>query len=594
MSQRRDTSGLPGVIYTRISRKFGEGEGSLDNQYERCARKAEADGVSIPTQWVFRERDSGFETWDSRVEMMKVRQLALSGKISTIYIHAWDRLSRVQSELPHVWRELRRQGVNVVSIFCPVDQMDELTASIVLGAIGTATEMELHNIRRRTTENKQRIRDAGKRVGEGGPRFGYKWLTNEDGTIHDSRAWIIDDPAAEVIRVIFDLIGNRGYSIRQAMEFLNAEPAKYPPPSVYRGDKFKDGRTVRWSYNLRKIIVDETYKGVATCSRKERLSKGVFKELPRDQWKELTNAPTPAIVDPELWARANANLKNAVNVFERARNFAAERNGVDFCFFRGILRCSVCKRHMRVMRIRQWDKKAKRHTGRYKIAYHCDTRWNKALPPEERVCSGRAVYDEEAREKCWAGIVKIITEEGWIEACVRRLKAERPEEEVHRAAQVAAEEERQRTIRRIGNYIDQLGDATDHEHQADLNAKIRQLREARKHCEARIAALEEKLAAYDQLDGRCDEILRTVVAMRDRMVNADKLSWPERRRIIDGVKASFLGSGDEIQVLIHTGLDDVSIPQGPFVVSATLSRRSINHEQRLVLRWSVAELLVDS
>jgi DNA invertase Pin-like site-specific DNA recombinase len=397
-----DRSGLPGSIYGRISSVYGEKIASLDNQVEKCEFVAGRMEVAVPAEFVLRERDSGHETIDTRVDLLRVRQWAREGRISAVFIHAWDRLSRTPEELVLVWQELRRQGVQVICIQNPIHELDLSLAKMILRMQGMVGEMEWEYIRRRTSENKQQLRDKGLRVGEGGPLYGYAWLRRDDGKIHDSRAWVIDEEEAPTIRLIFDLIGNRGLSIRQAMEELNGRGI--PTPSVARGRKFKDGRTPRWTYNLRKIIVDATYKGVATCHRKERHGKRDYRDRPPEEWKVLDNSPTPAIVDEALWDRANANLKRQFNGFEKARQFAETRNRGEFVFLRGILHCACCGGYMRVMRIRQWNRKTKSHTGEYKIAYKCDTRWDKALPPEQRFCTGRAVYDERVREAaCRAG-----------------------------------------------------------------------------------------------------------------------------------------------------------------------------------------------
>jgi site-specific DNA recombinase len=565
-----DRTGLPGSIYGRISSVYGEKIASLDNQVEKCSFVANKMEVPISPEFILRERDSGHETIDTREDLLKVRKWAREGRISMVFIHAWDRLSRTPEELVSVWQEFRSQGVQVVCIQNPIHELDLSLAKMILRMQGMVGEMEWEYIRRRTTENKQQLRDKGLRVGEGGPLYGYRWVRREDGKIHESRAWEINEDEAWVVRLIFDLIGNQGYSIRRVMEELNRR--EIPTPSVARGRKFKDGRRPRWSYNIRKLVTDCTYKGVATHARKRKVGKRDYRDVPPDEWKVLDNSPTPAIVDETLWDRANAMLKRQFNGFEKARQFAETRNKHEFVFLRGILRCACCGGYMRVMRIRQWSRTTKSHTGRYKIAYKCDTRWDRLLPPEQRVCSGRAVYDEVVRDAAWRSVLEVITRTGWIEEKARLLKSNRPGEELLRDSLEIARVELARTDRRIGNVVDQMADADDPEDRAELKLKLASLRREKKGYESRIESLVEKLQGYDLLDDRCEELVRDVIALRERLTDPDKLTWEERRKILDSVHAQFRGDGETLYLELDLGLADVTPESGPLVVVDTASR----------------------
>jgi hypothetical protein len=236
---------------------------------------------------------------------------------------------------------------------------------------------------------------------------------------------------------------------------------------------------------------------------------------------------------------------------------------------------------MRVMRIRQWDRATKTHTGGYKLAYKCDTRWDRLLPPEQRACTGRAVYDEIVREAAWRAVLEVITCTGWIEEKARTLKANRPGEDILRESLGLARDELARTERRIGNVIEQMADADDAEDRAELKIKLADLRREKKGYQARLASLEEKLGGYDLIDTRCDELLRDVVAIREQLTEPGSLTWPERRKILDGVHAHFRGSGTDLELDLDLGLADVTAEAGPLVARDTASRSSIR-----MTRWS--------
>jgi DNA invertase Pin-like site-specific DNA recombinase len=552
-----------GCIYARISKVYGEGEGSLKNQIDQCGVLGAEMKIPVPADMILRERDSGHETIDTRKDMLQLRQWAREGRLRWVLIHAWDRFSRTPEELVTVWKELRNHGVEVICLRNPVHELDLSLAKLILRIQGIAGEMEWEYVARRTTENKQRIRDEGRRVGEGGPLFGYRWKRGADNRIDPSRAWEIVDEEAEIVRLVFHLFADRGLSIRQVMEELNGRGI--PPPSVIRGRKFKDGRKPRWTYNLRKMVADPTYKGIATCGRKRRVGKKDYREAPASEWRILENAPTPAIVDEDLWERANAALRAASGQFKRTRDDARRRNAGTghFAFLRGIIRCACCGGSMRVIRSRQWCPATKDHSGGFKLAYRCDRRWDKSLPPEVRTCEGRAVYDEKVRAAAWLAVLEVITRTGWIEEKARTLKADRPGEAILRDALEIARQELARTERRIGNVIDQMADAEDAEDRADLKLKLASLRREKKGYESRVDSLGEKLRGYDLLDRRCDELVRDVTAIRDTVSDPDALTWEERRKILDGVHARFRGDGETLHLELDLGLADVSPERGP-------------------------------
>jgi DNA invertase Pin-like site-specific DNA recombinase len=585
-----DRSGLPGAIYSRISSVYGERADSLDNQDEKCAIIAAKMGIAVPPEFRVKERDSGHETIDTRPKLLQIRRWAREGRISTVFNHAWDRLSRTPEELVSVWQELRGQGVEVVCIQNPIHDLDLSLAKMILRMQGMVGEMEWEYIRRRTTENKERIRADGRRVGEGGPIFGYRWVRDLRGRIDPARAWEPVEEEATIVRLIYDLVGNRAYTLDRLIEELNGRGIA--PPSVMRGRKFADGRTPRWSRNVAKMIRDPSYKGTGTGGRTRAIGDGRYRQVhPADQ-TPLANSPTPAIVDAATWDRANAIIVHRRPAgFDRGRRTAEDRDDRPMAFLRGIIRCSCCGRPLRVVLTRQWSPADRAHVGPHKVAYRCERRWDHSLAPEDRACSGRRVYDDKVREPAWRKFVEVITTDGWIEAKARALKAKRPGEEPLRDSLDIARQEAGRTARRIGNVIDQMADADDPEDRDDLRAKLALLRREAKGYAARIESIAEKLRAYDRLDAQAASLVTSVRAIRERLTDPDRMTWAERRQVVDDIGATFVGSGLELELCLDLMSEDLTPEVGPLVISDRVSRSSIRNEQRLNLQWPVSQLL---
>jgi hypothetical protein len=126
-----------------------------------------------------------------------------------------------------------------------------------------------------------------------------------------------------------------------------------------------------------------------------------------------------------------------------------------------------------------------------------------------------------------------------------------------------------------------MADADDPEDRAELKAKLDQLRREKRGYEARIDSLEEKLAGYDLLDQRMGQLVRDVDAIRERLSDPDKLTWPERREIIDHLHLSFRGDGLTLYLEHDPGLRDISPEVGPLVVCDTAMKSNTR-----MRRWS--------
>jgi DNA invertase Pin-like site-specific DNA recombinase len=165
---------LVGLIYARISQLCAETDHALNNQVAKCESAAAVLGV--PITHIFRERDSGHETADTRKDLLRARELVRARRVTHFLIHNFDRLSRTPEELVALWKEAQRHGVKVVVAMWPqFHELDLEMAKMMVRTIGMVGELEWSFIQARTTQNKQQIRNKGLVVGEGGPRFGFTW-----------------------------------------------------------------------------------------------------------------------------------------------------------------------------------------------------------------------------------------------------------------------------------------------------------------------------------------------------------------------------------------------------------------------------------
>src|SRR5262249_11061235 len=143
-------------------------------------------------------------------ELFKVRELVRGRKISHLFVHNFDRLSRTPEELVGLWKEALAHGVKVVVVMWPqFHDLDLEMAKMVLRMIGMVGEFEWSFIRARTTQNKARIRNGGQFVGEGGPRFGFVWDKKERSRKPSEEPHpVYGVSSAAIVRAIFAMVAD--------------------------------------------------------------------------------------------------------------------------------------------------------------------------------------------------------------------------------------------------------------------------------------------------------------------------------------------------------------------------------------------------
>jgi DNA invertase Pin-like site-specific DNA recombinase len=551
-----------GLIYARISQVFGETDDSLDNQVNHASNMASM--LSVPIDFTFRERDSGHETADTRKELRKARELIRTRHVTHIFIHNFDRLSRTPEELVTLWKEANKHGVKVVVCLWPqFHDLDLEMAKMMLRMIGMVGEFEWSFIRARTTQNKARIRDQGLVVGEGGPRFGFTWdRTTRSRKPSEDTHPVFGVSSATIVRTIYDLIGNHGYSLRKTARELNQRG--WPTPAVFRGKKFKDGRNPRWTNDsVRLIVIDEQYKGVVTCSRTEMVGKRKTRKKPREEWTVLSDARTQPLVENELWDKANHQIRenDVVGQRTRALRSAAEtRNETNFALFRGLISCGRCGKPLRPVWSRSWNYQTKTHNGPKVRLYRCDSRKETSEKCVGVACDGKAVYESKIKDAVWEQVVKVVTDEGLILAEAQRLKNQRPGEALHRSSHEAALAEIETAERRIRNLVSSLAEADDPEDRSMIREQIEQQKVVRDGHRRQAERLSEKLAAYDELDRRAEEMVERCRQLHAQSPELLSMNDAERRYWLERLGVTLIGNATRLKVRFDMGLEDTAEP----------------------------------
>ena len=319
------------ALYCRLSQDDGrEGESnSISNQKEILAQYARANGFHNTMFFV----DDGISgTTFDRPDFQRMQRMIENGEIGVVIVKDLSRFGRNYLDVGE-YLEIKYPtlGVRFIAIQENVDPLKN-----------TGTEMmPFNNIFNEwyAAQTSKKIRAVWKSKAEKGERIsqtvphGYK--KSED----NPKQWIIDEPAAKVVRYIFQLCieGLGPTQIAHRLEderilcptaYAMANGRKTPNPLPKRGEYAWDGATVKH------ILANRQYTGCTVNFKTTLVSYKVHKTVhnPEEEWQIIPNTQE-AIIDEDTFNRVQ-ELREG-----RRRNTATGRESL----FSGLLYCADCK-----------------------------------------------------------------------------------------------------------------------------------------------------------------------------------------------------------------------------------------------------------
>ena len=317
------------ALYCRLSQDDGrEGESnSISNQKEILMQYAKQHGFLHPEFFI----DDGVSgTTFARPDFQRMQRMAENGQIATIIVKDLSRFGRNYLEVGK-YLEITYPTLEIrfIAIQENVDTMNN-----------TGTEMmPFNNIFNEwyAAQTSKKIRAVQKAKADNGERvsasipYGYKKSPD------NPKQWIIDEPAAEVVRYIYKLC-LEGLGPTQIAKRLRAEKILCPTAYFESVGKATANKTpsdpYRWCGDTTKRIIDNRqYTGCTINFKSSMISYKIHKRLPNDEseWQIIPNTQE-AIIDETTWERVQELRKN------RRRNTATGRESI----FSGLVYCADC------------------------------------------------------------------------------------------------------------------------------------------------------------------------------------------------------------------------------------------------------------
>ena len=304
------TQGKIAVIYARYS-SHNQREESLDAQIRACTEYAKRLGYTIIEVYA----DSAVSaTNDNRPEFQRMIDDARKKAFQSVIVHKLDRFSRDKFDAVTYKRELKINGVKLLSV---TENLDGSPESIILESLleGMAQYYSANlarEVMKGLKENAYQCKHTG-----GYPALGYDVDPN-------TKKYVINENEAKIIRIIFDKYSN-GVGYRQILEYLNA-----------LGYKTKFGKSFAKN-SLNTILKNEKYIGTYVYNRKvekDATGRRNAKLKPREEWI-VVEGGIPAIIDKDVFN--TVQLKMSQNLDSGGRYKAKE-----IYLLSGLIYCGVC------------------------------------------------------------------------------------------------------------------------------------------------------------------------------------------------------------------------------------------------------------
>lgn len=310
------------AAYLRVSSEDQAERGTIENQADFAAKYCDLHQLDI-FDWYKDDGVTGTIPLEQRQEGRRLLEDAKAGRFELLLIYRLDRLGRSARIILNAVYELEQSGVKIRSMTEPFDTGDP-NGRFLLTILAGVADLERETILERMWHGANRAAREGKWLGGIVP-YGYRVV---DGFLE-----INDDPLpgmemseADVVRLIYHLIADQGYSTVKVADYLNA--LGVPPSYTKDGRQIKRGKRkvntagIWRPARIRNMIVNITYKGIHYYGKRT------------EKKRELIPREVPAIVSKEIWEKAQQVLRE--NQLEAIRN--AKRKYL----LRGLIRCGTC------------------------------------------------------------------------------------------------------------------------------------------------------------------------------------------------------------------------------------------------------------
>ncbi len=297
------------AFYARVSSQKQADEKTIQSQCDRLRKRVQEDRLTVSKEHEFLDDGySGSELLRPALEML--RDKVAAGLVNRLYIYSVDRLARKMTHQLLLMEELKKYECEVIFLDQP-ERGDSPECTLFLNMQGVIAEYEREKILERTRRGRKYSASKGNVSVFSGAPYGYRYMKKADGG--GQASWLIDGITSEHVKLIFDLVGNQGYSLSEVCRELGRRNI---PTSTAKTE---------WNTStIHGIVTNSAYCGEARFGKTRlvnrmpgrRASRG-RPEVPRyfkvpvpTESSEQTIINVPVIIDRELFERVNQQMSD--------------------------------------------------------------------------------------------------------------------------------------------------------------------------------------------------------------------------------------------------------------------------------------------
>ncbi|MEG6615341.1 recombinase family protein [Peptococcaceae bacterium 1198_IL3148] len=391
------------AIYCRVSSEDQQERGTIENQIEFAKKYCDLHQLDI-VEWFKDDGITGTLPLEMRPEGKRALEDAKAKKFDLLLIYKIDRLGRSARVILNAVYDLEQHGIKIRSMTEPFDTGDP-NGRFLLTILAGVADLERENILSRMWHGANRAAKAGKWLGGIVP---YGYLVNDDGYLEVNNNPLpgLNMSEADVIKLIFKLVAEQGYSTIKVADYLNSLSI----PTHYAKDDRKMQRGKRkvntsgiWRPNkVQRILKNTTYKGIHYYGKRS------------DKVRELIPREMPAIVDEEAWDKAQQVLHG--NMLEATRNSKRQY------LLRRLIKCGECG-------LTYHGTAYKGPGGKLKAYYVCGGK-NAYAGPLNGKCKSKNIPKDWIEEITWQTCVNFILNPG---DAIKELQDNIEEQKSHKA-----------------------------------------------------------------------------------------------------------------------------------------------------------------
>lgn len=379
------------ALYARVSSQKQAQEQTIKSQCQAIRSRIQQDGLTITPELEFCDDGYSGSVLD-RPALEVLRDRVAASLIDRVYMHSPDRLARNFAHQALVLEEFSKHDCEV--IFGDQHGLAQSPeAQLLVQMQGVVAEYEREKILERTRRGRRFAAMSGKLSVFGRAPYGYRYIKAKGPS--RSAMWQVDPLESEHIRLMFDLVGNQGYSLGAVCRELRA-----------RGILTKKGNQVWHNATVHDMLRNTAYYGQARYGKKRLVPRKSVKRAKRGDpampRRAKVTAPTdpseqiiinvPSIIERSLFDRVQEQLdENRRRQRERTKGAAYMLSGLTIC---GVCGSAYCARR---------DRKSG------SMRYRCIGS-DRYRNPLREPCANRSVNGEALEAYVWKDLCELLTD----------------------------------------------------------------------------------------------------------------------------------------------------------------------------------------